>query len=89
MELIKEKKNFFYKLYGLNINSDFYLSELSHAEFETLSHIDINIINGKCPEKIDNYKVSNSYYTVSDNEAMFSAEECGHFYIKNGDTIII
>lgn len=50
MELIKEKK-IFYKLYGLNINSDFYLSELSHAEFETLSHIDINIINGKCPEK--------------------------------------
>lgn len=89
MELKDTKLHYYYKLYGLNIKSDFNLSELHHSEFDNLSNIKVNIINGKCPKTIQNIKVSNYYYTASDNEAMFSAEECGTFYIKNGNTIII
>lgn len=88
-ECYKENKSYYYRLYGLNIKSDFYLSELSHSEYISLSNIDVNIICGKCPESIADAKVSNYYYTVSDNEAMFSPEECGKFYIKDGNTIII
>lgn len=86
---IKEKTCYYYRLYNLNIKSDFYLSELSHSEYESLNNIDVNIICGKCPESISNIKVSNYYYTVSDKEAIFTTNECGKFYIKNGDTIII
>lgn len=89
MELKKEKTCYFYKLYGLNIKSDFYLSELSHSEFNNLSNIDVNIINGTCPKTIEDIKVSNYYYTVSNNEAMFSPDDCGKYYISNGNTIII
>lgn len=88
-ECYKENESYYYRLYGLNIKSDFYLSELSHSEHSSLSNIDVNIICGKCPESIADAKVSNYYYTVSDNEAMFSPEECGKFYIKDGNTIII
>lgn len=86
---IKEKTCYYYRLYNLNIKSDFYLSELSHSEYPGLNNIDVNIICGKCPESISNIKVSNYYYTVSDKEAIFTTNECGKFYIKNGDTIII
>lgn len=86
---IKEKTCYYYRLYNLNIKSDFYLSELSYSEYESLNNIDVNIICGKCPESISNIKVSNYYYTVSDKEAIFTTNECGKFYIKNGDTIII
>lgn len=82
-------KTYYYKLYGLNIKSDFYLSELSHCEHDYFTNLDVTIICGECPTKITNPKVSNYYYTVSDMEAMFSPEECGDFYITNGDTIII
>ncbi len=86
---IKEKTCYYYRLYKLNIKSDFYLSELSHSEYESLDNIDVNIIYGKCPKSLSNIKVSNLYYTVSDNEAMFTTDECGKFYIKNGNTIIV
>lgn len=86
---IKEKTCYYYRLYNLNIRSDFYLSELSHSEYQSFNNIDVNIICGKCPESISNIKVSNYYYTVSDKEAIFTTNECGKFYIKNGDTIII
>lgn len=89
MELKKENIKYYYKLYGLNIKSDFYISELSHSQFNILSDIDVNILNGKCPIKINNIKVSNNYYTVSENEAMFYSKECGTFYIRDGNTIII
>lgn len=89
MELIKENLSYYYKLYGLNIKSDFYLEELSHSEHKSLDNIDVNIICGKCPKTLDNIKVSNYYYTVCENEAMFSPDECGTFYIKDGNTIII
>lgn len=89
MELVRKNLSYYYKLYGLNIKSDFYLSELSHSEHKSLDTIDVNIICGKCPETIDNIKTSNYYYTVSENEAMFSPDECGKFYIKDGNTIII
>ena len=64
---IKEKTCYYYRLYKLNIKSDFYLSELSHSEYESLDNIDVNIIYGKCPKSLSNIKVSNLYYTVSDN----------------------
>lgn len=86
---IKEKTCYYYRLYNLNIRSDFYLSELSHSEYQSFNNIDVNIICGKCPESISNIKVSNYYYTVSDKEAIFTTNECGKFYIKNGNTIII
>lgn len=89
MEALKEKLCYYYKLYGLNIKSDFYLSELDHCEHTTLKNIDVSIINGKCPKTLSNVKVSNNYYTVSHNEAMFSPKECGTFYIANGNEIII
>ena len=54
---------------------------MHHSEFDNLSNIKVNIINGKCPKTIQNIKVSNYYYTASDNEAMFSAEECGKMEI--------
>ncbi|MEG1312091.1 MAG: hypothetical protein RSD47_08815 [Romboutsia sp.] len=89
MEIKNNIQSFFYKLYGLNIKSDFYLSELSNNIYKPLDNIDIEIINGICPENIPNIKASDYYYTISDNEAIFEPKECGKFYISNGNKIII
>lgn len=88
-EIVSDLKPYYYKLYGLNIKSDFHLSELSHNKHNFLESVDVNIICGKCPDSISNAKVSNLYYTVNDTEAIFITKECGRFYISNGNTIII
>lgn len=89
MNLQNNKQIYFYKIYNLNVKSEIYLPEFDYAQYEALDNIDVNILLKPCPYELHNIKVSNEYYTLTETEAMFKPKECGKFYIKNGDTIIV
>ena len=80
---------YYYKIYNLNVKSDIDLPELNYNKYEFLPNIDVNITLGSCPKMLENIKVSNEYYTLNENEAMFERRECGKFYIEKGTKIII
>lgn len=74
-----------YMAYGLNISSDICFPELMPA-----SGIgDVNIICDKVPTEILKPIVKNKTYQISTNQLLFYVEGVGHYYVENGNRIVV
>ncbi|WPC43296.1 hypothetical protein [Clostridium sp. JS66] len=74
-----------YTVFGLKISSEIPISELLPSEGDE----DIKIILGKVPSKIDHIIIKADDYQMSKTEFLFSVENVGRYYIKDGKLILI
>jgi len=84
-----ETKEYLYLLHGLIVKSSFVIPELIPAEQEKVNKIDVTITFGKVPKTIDYPVINNSELKLSEKERYFLVKGLAHFYIANGNTIII
>lgn len=81
---MQKKSKYIYQAFGLIISSEIEINDFPITE----GSIDVRIITGKVPEKIENMLIDTTEYQISPGEFLFCKEEAD-FYIKNGDTIIV
>jgi len=74
-----------YKAYGLNIQSEIELPELTYSE----GNPDVNIRIGKTKEKLDDPLKKGIRYEVNKSEFLLKLDNIARFYTKNGEEIII
>lgn len=82
-------KRWYYKVYGLNIESDIEIPELLAINEDNNHHIDVRIKIGNIQKEVLNSIPSYSWFNYRDNSMVFTVENVGSFYICNGDEIIV
>jgi hypothetical protein len=77
---------FKYKAFGLNIRSDFEISEMQEAVFE---HPDVWITLSEVPREIDNPIREGVRYQLTDNEFLLNIDNVARYYVADGNSIRI
>lgn len=74
-----------YKAFGLNISSDFQMDGLLPGE----AAVDVEIINGKVPDKVMDAQGNSGNPFSSKNEFIFTVKDMAGCYVSNGNKIIL
>lgn len=84
---IKKKDNCInkYRIFGMNIASEFVLPQLMGSEGEP----DVYILEDKVPEKLSKAYEDNNFFQVSKKELLFCVKGVGKYLISNGNRIIV
>ncbi|AWI06378.1 hypothetical protein [Clostridium drakei] len=85
--MCNDKNRYLYRAFGLKFISDFYLPEL--IELEESEKIDVNIVKGKVPIRIDKVVWEEKNVKISQNELIFEIDDVGKYYLRNGNFIIV
>ncbi|MEQ8154194.1 MAG: hypothetical protein ABRQ25_04835 [Clostridiaceae bacterium] len=78
---------FIYKVYGLIIQSDIFMKELTL--FNGTDKADVVISYGNASKKIDNQEVNEDYIKFSKNEFYMHIKGTSHYYVAYGNKIIV
>lgn len=81
--------SYYYWGFGLNILSEIPFPELSPVSPFEQAHVNVRI--DKMPETPDGFSFSTGRisYTMNDRELLFTVQDIGKYYVKDGDTILI
>lgn len=74
-----------YRIFGINVASEFNLPQLMSTEGET----EVLIQNGKVPDTIPDAVAKADFFQASKSELIFSVKNVGRYYIRQGKNIII
>lgn len=86
---IDKIKKYRYSVYGLNVESDILLPELTEADMNNFTHIDCVISYGKMPDEIKQEITEGKQYGFQKEKMWFSIPGNIYFLISNGNSIII
>lgn len=79
-------QNYSYKLYGLNISSEFELNGLVPGNGASP---DVHISSGTIPDHIDNYKIRGLRYQAKPGHFFLKVDKIAKFLVKDGKQIIV
>ena len=85
----ENKMKYYYKVYGLNIESEIKIPELIILEKENEPNIDVTINIDKMPESINIAKEQGILEGFRKNEMWFYVKGIATYYIKNGKEIVV
>lgn len=85
----ENKMKYYYKVYGLNIESEIKIPELIILEKENEPNIDVTIYIDKMPESINIAKEQGRLEGFRKKEMWFYIKDIATYYIKNGQEIVI
>ncbi len=85
----ENKMKYYYKVYGLNIESEIKIPELIILEKENEPNIDVTIYIDKMPESINIAKEQGILEGFRKNEMWFYVKGIATYYIKNGKEIVV
>ena len=85
----ENKMKYYYKVYGLNIESEIKIQELIILNDENKANIDVTIYIDKMPESINTAKNQGILEGFRKNEMWFYIKDIATYYIKNGQEIIV
>lgn len=74
-----------YKIFSLNVDSDFILEELAASD----GNAHLEIINGIVPAEIYEPIVTNKFFQSSAKEALLIVRKVAKFYISKGERVIV
>lgn len=81
-------KKWFYKVYGLIVESDIEIPELLSID-NNVNKIDIKITKDKIPNKVIEKIPSYSWFKYDVNSMVFTVKNIGSFYIYDGKNIVV
>ncbi|MPQ44224.1 hypothetical protein [Clostridium tarantellae] len=84
----KKKKNFFYRIYGLNVKSNIKLPELIEIGGENIIE-DVTVFYGIMPKEILKRVKEGKILEFLRDKAWFNIKKVAAYYISNGNNIII
>lgn len=82
-------KKYYYKVYGLNIESEIIVPELTVLEYKEENNIDVKISYGIVKKEIKNLIDNGVLSAYSRQNVWFHIPGVGTYHIYNGDTVII
>lgn len=85
----ENKMKYYYKVYGLNIESEIKIQELVILNDEDKANIDLTIYIDKMPESINIAKEQGILEGFRKNEMWFYVKGVATYYIKNGKEIVV
>lgn len=85
----ENKMKYYYKVYGLNIESEIKIQELFILNDEDKANIDVTIYIDNMPESIDTAKNQGILEGFRKNEMWFCIKGIATYYIKNGQEIVV
>ena len=85
----ENKMKYYYKVYGLNIESEIKIQELFILNDEDKANIDVTIYIDNMPESIDAAKNQGILEGFRKNEMWFCIKGIATYYIKNGQEIVV
>lgn len=72
-----------YKAFGLIIHSEIEITQISHAETDSLPDVTVSVKN------LSEYSIDNDYCRIKKNELLFGYDKAGKFRVTNGNCIEI
>jgi hypothetical protein len=84
-----EKLKYKYRVYGLVIESEIIMNELIAIDNKNIKEADVIISYGITPKEIDRATIKKSTLQLSSREVYFYVKGIAHYYVGNGNTIII
>lgn len=84
-----KKKKYYYKVYGLNIESEIKMPELVVLDKEDITNFDVIVSIGTMPNSINVAKEQGFLEGFKKNEMWFYIKDIATYYIKNGQDIIV
>ena len=85
----ENKMKYYYKVYGLNIESEIKIQELVILNDENKANIDVTIYIDKMPKSINIAKNQGTLEGFRKKEMWFYIKGIATYYIKNGQDIIV
>lgn len=85
----ENKMKYYYKVYGLNIESEIKIQELVILNDEDKANIDVTIYIDKMPESINIAKEQEILEGFRKKEMWFYIKDIATYYIKNGQEIVV
>lgn len=85
----ENKMKYYYKVYGLNIESEIKIQELVILNDEDKANIDVTIYIDKMPESINTAKNQGILEGFRKNEMWFYIKGIATYYIRNGQEIVV
>lgn len=90
MGLRKEEiTSYYYKVYGLIVESQVVLPELIVADYRETENIDVKVTYGTMPEAIRQYIDEGQTYGFEKADMWFSVGKVAHYHITKGDSIVV
>ena len=83
---MEQRPSFKYKAFGLNILSDFEISEMQEAAFE---RPDVRITLAETPREIEKPLREGIRYQLTDNEFLLNIDNVARYYVADGNSIRI
>jgi hypothetical protein len=87
--MMKVKKKYNYKVYGLNIESEIVLPELLTKDYKEGVCADVAISYGSMPKDISTEIEEGKLFKFKKEKMWFLIKNVAKYYILNGDTIIV
>jgi energy-coupling factor transporter ATP-binding protein EcfA2 len=78
---------YFYKAFGLTMQSEFQFPELLPAKSK--DRPDVKIINGRVTEKLRDIQLEGPHYQVAHQEFLLCLSDIGKFWVKDGREILV
>lgn len=80
---------YYYKVYGLNIESDILIPEFEELKIEDRHLINVNLSYGKIPEHIKKAISNGRVANYNKQDMWFHIKDVATYHIYNGDTVVI
>lgn len=89
IEFCKDKKIFYYRIYGLNVKSEVEVPELLSTDKLSDEDIDVFVSYGVIPKEIKDKISKNTWFKYEKNNMYFTIKGVASYYIYDGKNIIV
>lgn len=79
---------YYYKVFGMNVESDFPVDELIACS-EVPESVDVYLRIGEVPDKIDSMSEKYDWYQINRDELLFSVDNVATYYVHHANEIIV